>query len=132
MGVLRVYLYKGVIGGEDVLGIFGVFCVLVVKTINCHCKWFFSRRSDGTGNIVTAIHLINKDVASIGSFALFRLTIDVNVCASAHISHTGTTKHTVDITTLYGYRSLSAYISLVTATVNVTANLLPVGGQNEE
>ena len=133
MFVLRVYLYKGVIGGEDIFFIFGVFKVLVVKGVNSHCKWLVGRSSDGTRNIVTAIHLIDDDATGIGVLAgilgiIPVLTIDMYECASAHISHSGTTKHAVNITTLYGYRSLPVDISLVTATIYVATNLLPVNG----
>ena len=74
------------------------------------------RCTDGSGDIITAINLIDNDIVRS------MLAIDMDKGTATHISHTGTAIDGVHITCQHSHRGTAPCITGITATIDITAN----------
>ena len=95
----------------------------IVDIILAFCGTYFGQlrrdqvgRTDGSGNIVTAIRLVDNDI--VGGV----LTVDVQESASSHVCLTGTAIHIVQVAGMNGNRSAALRIACITAAVHIASN----------
>ena len=98
--------HKGIPGAVNLIR-----CLLI--QLFRHCR---IRSTDGTGDIITTIYLINKDIVR----GMFTVNIDKGI--AFHISHTGATIDSIDITSMHSDFRTSLRRTSITTTIHVTAN----------
>ena len=99
----------------------GVPCVVHIIRIACYLQGYRlsygSCRADSARYVVAAIYIVYHRIAC------GVLSVDVHIGITTHVSHTGTAKHLVDITVLYGDAGAAIDVAMIATAIYLTTNI---------